>query len=214
MAIHKDSYPATLEIEDPGKLDRLSTFFRIILSIPALALVGLLMGGSWDTEMEKGQDLDPALGGLGLLTSLFIVTALMIVIRQRYPKWWFDFGLEFQRFATRVSAYVLLLTDKYPSTEDAQSVRLDITYPDAKKDLNRWMPLIKWLLAFPHYFILIFLISAAFIAAVIAWFAILFTGRYPKGLFNFVVGVFRWNLRVTAYTSLLTTDKYPPFSLK
>jgi hypothetical protein len=136
------------------------------------------------------------------------------LFRQRYPRWWFDFNLELNRFSTRVSAYLFLLTDRYPSTVEEQSVHLDIVYPDAERDLNKWLPLVKWLLVVPHYVVLAALVLAAFGASVIAWFAILFTGRYPKGLFDFVVGVGRWSLRVGAYAFLLTTDKYPPFSLK
>ena len=152
--------------------------------------------------------------GAGIAGALAFATMLMIVFRQRYPKWWFNFALELTRFSARVGAYLLLLTDKYPSTEDEQNVHLDIKYPDAKKDLNSWLPLFKWLLALPHYFVLVFLSVGVVFATIIAWFAILFTGKYPRGLFDYVVGVGRWSLRVNAYAFLLTTDKYPPFSLK
>jgi hypothetical protein len=151
--------------------------------------------------------------GSGIEVALATATALMIVFRQRYPRWWFNFALELNRFSARVAAYAFLLTDRYPSTEDKQAVRLDIDYPNVKKDLNRWLPLVKWLLAIPHYLVLSVLILAALLATVIAWFSILFTGQYPKSLFDFVVGVGRWSLRVTAYAFLLTTDKYPPFRL-
>jgi hypothetical protein len=137
----------------------------------------------------------------------------MILFRQKYPRWWFDWNLELQRFGNRVGVYFALMDDRYPSTDDHQSVRLDYVYPDAQRDLNRWLPLVKWFLAIPHIFVLIFLDLAAFVVVVIAWFAILFTGRYPEGMFNFVVGVMRWSLRVTAYAFLLVTDRYPPFSL-
>ena len=138
----------------------------------------------------------------------------MLLFRQRYPRWWFDFALAFNRFGMRVGAYLALLTDRYPSTEDEQSVHLDLDYPDAHDGLNRWLPLVKWLLALPHYIVLLFLGLGAFVAVVIAWFAILFTGRYPRGLFDYVVGVGRWGLRVQAYAFLLLTDDYPPFSLR
>jgi hypothetical protein len=137
----------------------------------------------------------------------------MIIFRQRYPRWWFDFTRELTRFGARVGAYGALLTDQYPSTVDEQSVHLEIDYPDAENDLNRWMPLVKWFLAIPHYFILVFLFIAAFFAVITAWFAILVTGEYPRGIFNYVVGVARWGLRVEAYAILLVTDEYPPFSL-
>ncbi len=193
----KTPYPATLDIDYPKELDRLTTFVRGIWAIPILIVVSLLT----------------ASGGMGIMGGLFLATALMLLFRQRYPRWWFDFALELNRFMTRVGAYLFLLTDRYPSTEDKQSVRLEIKYPDAKK-LNDWLPLVKWLLALPHYIVLAVLFIGAFYATIIAWFAILFTGRYPRGLFDFVVGVGRWRLRVYAYAFLLVTDEYPPFSLK
>jgi hypothetical protein len=137
----------------------------------------------------------------------------MILFRQKYPKWWFDWNLAVTRFGARVGTYLLLMTDVYPSTDEEQSVHLVINYPDVKKDLNRWMPLVKWFLAIPHYFVLFFLAIASFICIIVAWLAILFTGRYPRGIFDFVLGVYRWGLRVSAYAILLVTDKYPPFSL-
>jgi hypothetical protein len=137
----------------------------------------------------------------------------MLLFRQKYPRWWFDWNLALTKFSTRVGAYLGLLTDVYPSTDEEQSVHIEIPYPDAKNELNRWLPLVKWILAIPHYIVLFFLLIAAIVCVVIAWFAILFTGRYPRGLFDFVVGVFRWFLRVAAYAFLLTTDLYPPFAL-
>jgi hypothetical protein len=139
---------------------------------------------------------------------------LMIVFRQRYPRWWFDFALNLNRFSNRVGAYMGLLTDRYPSTEDEQSVHLDLEYPNVDQDLSRWMPLVKWLLAIPHYIVLAVLVVGAIFAILVAWFAILFTGRYPRALFDYVVGVGRWALRVQAYAFLLITDRYPPFSLQ
>ena len=146
--------------------------------------------------------------------SLFVVTVLMLLFRKRYPRWWFDFHLELTRFGTRIGAYVLLLTDRYPSTVDAQAVHLDIDYPDVDRDLNRALPLIKWLLALPHYVCLIVLTIGALACTVIAWFSVLFTGRYPEALFDFVVGTMRWGLRVNAYAFILATDEYPPFRLR
>jgi hypothetical protein len=150
----------------------------------------------------------------GLVSGLGAATALMILFRTRYPRWWFDFQRELARFSTRVGAYGMLMTDQYPSTVEEQSVHLEIDYPDVENELNRWMPLIKWFLAIPHYIVLAFLTIAALFAVIIAWFAILFTGKYPQALFDYVVGVARWWLRVQAYAFLLVTDRYPPFSLK
>jgi hypothetical protein len=209
MATNKTSYPANLEIDYPETLDRFSTFVRILLSIPVLVILALLTGpgsdGNSGHAMSNGGDI---------AAGLFVATALMILFRQRYPRWWFDFALELNRFSARVGAYLFLLTDRYPSTVERQSVRLDIDYPDVQKDLNRWLPLVKWLLAIPHYLVLIVLILAALVSTIIAWFAILFTGRYPRSIFDFVVGVGRWAIRVDAYAFLLVTDEYPPFSLK
>lgn len=214
MAAKTKSYPARLDIDYPGKLNRLTTVFRAVLAVPIVAILLVLIatgGGEYANEAGEFMSQD---GGGGIVAGLFVATALMILFRQRYPRWWFDFNLELNRFATRVGAYLFLLTDRYPSTVEGQAVHLDIDYPDAKKDLNRWLPLIKWLLALPHYLVLTVLTIGAAGATIIAWFVILFTGRYPKALFDYVVGVGRWDLRVTAYAFLLTTDQYPPFSLK
>lgn len=204
MADGSTDYPARLEIAYPGQLDRLSSFFRLIWIIPIAVILALLTGS---------QSLGQSQTGLGISGGLAMATALMIVFRQRYPRWWFDFVRELTRFSTRVCAYFFLLSDQYPSTVDQQAVHLEIDYPDVVKDLNRWMPLVKWLLAIPHYVVLVMLFVAALVSAIIAWFAILFSGRYPRGLFDFVVGVQRWTLRVGAYACLLVTDRYPPFSL-
>ncbi len=214
MATNKDTFPASLDIDYPETRDRLTTFFRLLWSVPILILLSMLTssGGGGNSTDQASQNVSS--GGGGILLGLSVATALMIVFRQRYPRWWFDFALELNRFSTRVGAYLLLLTDKYPSTVDKQSVHLEVEYPDVPKELNRWLPLVKWLLAIPHYFVLAFLVLASAGVTVVAWFAILFTGRYPRSLFDFVVGVGRWCLRVNAYAFLLTTDKYPPYSLK
>jgi hypothetical protein len=117
------------------------------------------------------------------------------------------------RFSNRAAAYLSLMDDNYPSTDEEQSVRLELPYPDVREGLNRWLPLVKWFLAIPHFIVLVFLTLAAFVCVVIAWFAILFTGRYPRGLFDFVEGVLRWWNRVIGYALVLVTDEYPPFSL-
>jgi hypothetical protein len=206
------AYPARLEIDYSDRHNRLTTLFRIVLVIPIAIVISALTAGATQTAYNHSGKVVTTTSG-GIAVGLFVATLLMILFRKRYPRWWFDFALELARFGTRVWAYLALLTDQYPSTVDEQSVHLDIDYPDVERDLNRWMPLVKWLLAIPHFLILIVLSVGAFFAVVIAWFAILFTGRYPQGLFNFVVGVGRWWLRVEAYTTLLVTDRYPPFSL-
>ena len=205
-----DSYPARLNVEYPeAGLDRAKTFFRIVLIIPIAIVAGLVTG------QFGGIGLDDSEGWRGLVGgALFLPTLLMILFRRKYPRWWFDWNLEFTRFTTRVGAYLGLLRDEYPSTDQEQAVRLELDYPDAERDLNRWLPIVKWILAIPHYIVLVILGVASILSVVIAWFAIIFTGRYPRRLFDFVVGVVRWELRVWAYMWLLITDRYPPFSLK
>jgi Domain of unknown function (DUF4389) len=212
-------YAARLAIDYPEKLDRFTTLFRIIWIFPIATILALVsQAGQTVTHtifLNEASEIvkrtRQAAGGLAM--GLAAATALMIAFRQRYPPWWFDFSRELTRFGARVGAYGALLTDVYPSTVDEQAVHLEIDYPDAEKGLNRWYPLFKWLLAIPHYIVLAFLFVGAFFAVIFAWFAILFTGKYPKGLFDFVVGVGRWSLRVAAYAALLVTDRYPPFSL-
>lgn len=211
-------YPARLQIDYPESLNRVTTFFRIFMVIPIGIVLSALYGATTSTTAvvnEAGEVVSiVSRSGGGIVGGLFVATLLMILFRQRYPRWWFDFARELNRFAARVGSYMALLTDTYPSTVDEQSIHLEFDYPDAERDLNRWLPLVKWLLAIPHYFILFFLWIAAFFSVVFAWFAILFTGRYPRGLFTFVVGVGRWSIRVVAYTTLLVTDRYPPFELR
>ncbi len=186
-----DDYPVQLNIDyGDGTRNRLTTFFRLIMMIPILVVLAAVS-----------------------YSSAGFAAFLMILFRKKYPKWVFDFQLEVLRFNARVSAYISLLTDEYPSTDEEQSVHLDIAYPDAASELNRFLPLIKWLLAIPHYIVLYILGIVAFVITIIAWFAIIITGKYPQGMFNFVVGVERWGYRVIAYAFLLTTDRYPPFRL-
>ena len=218
MVTESQSYPARLSIDYPEKLDRVSTLFRLIWAIPILLILALLTASASDTVTvitDSGEVVSKiTTTGLGITGGLFVATMLMIVFRQRYPRWWFDFALALSRFSNRVGAYLGLLTDRYPSTEEEQSVHLDLEYPNVEQDLSRWMPLVKWLLAIPHYIVLAVLVVGAVFAILIAWFAILFTGRYPRALFDYVVGVGRWALRVQAYAYLLITDRYPPFSLQ
>lgn len=218
-AMPANHYAARLEIDYPEKLDRLTSFFRIFWIIPIAIILGLITGAGetvyqtvYLDQAGKVVETTRDTSG-GLIGSLAVAVALMIIFRQLYPRWWFDFLRELTRFSYRVGAYFVLLTDQYPSTIEEQSVHLEIDYPDVKTELNRFMPLIKWFLAIPHYFVLAFLWFAAVFVVIIAWFAILFTGRYPRSLFDYVVGVGRWGLRVNAYAFLLVTDKYPPFTL-
>jgi hypothetical protein len=201
-------YPTTLAIDYPDRsLNRLTTFFRIFIVVPIAIILSLVSNGNlWGAH--GGWTWLYSAGGV-----LFLAPLLMILFRQKYPRWWFDWNAALIKFSTRVLAYIDLLTDVYPSTDEEQSVHIEIPYPDVPKDLNRWLPLVKWFLAIPHYFVLAVLWIAAIVCVVIAWFAILFTGRYPRGLFDFVVGVYRWSLRVLTYALLLTTDRYPLFSL-
>jgi hypothetical protein len=206
----EDQYPVRFSVEYPDRdLNRLTTAFRIIVAIPILIVLGAI-GSGWGSWSGGGNGEWVAAGGGGVL---FFPVLLMIVFRQKYPRWWYDWNLELLRFQNRVGVYLGLLDDRYPSTDERQSVSLEFPYPDAKQGLNRWLPLVKWFLAIPHYVVLVFLGLAAIVCVIIAWFAILFTGRYPRGLFDFVVGVMRWGNRVVGYAWILVTDRYPPFRL-
>ena len=206
MAQGQSTYPVQFSVDYPEKpLDRLSTFFRLIAIIPIFIVIALVSGAAW-------QDEDTAYLAAG--GALVLPPLLLILFRQKYPRWWFDWNVALAKFQNRVGAYLLLLRDEYPSTDEEQAVHVEIPYPDVPNELNRWLPLIKWLLAIPHYIVLTFLTIGVVVAVTIAWFAIMITGNYPRGLFDFVVGVMRWALRVAAYAFLLTTDRYPPFSLE
>ncbi len=211
-----ETYALRFDIDYTERLDRVTSFFRLIWIIPIAIVLNVLSASASETVTTVSGDVvtTTTRSGGGIAGGLFGATLLMIVFRQRYPRWWFDFAREFARFGARVAAYMALLTDRYPSTVEEQSVHLEIDYPDAEHDLNRWLPLVKWLLAVPHYVVLAVLALGAVVVWIIAWFAILFTGRYPRSLFNYMVGVGRWALRVQAYAFLLVTDRYPPFSLK
>jgi len=204
------AYPVSFDVGYPDRpLDRFTSFFRLFAVIPIAIVLSFLTNAGMvrDAAGKSGWEM---VGGGGIV---FLALVLMILFRQKYPRWWFDWNLAFTRFGYRVCSYLFLLRDEYPSTDEEQAVHLEMTYPDAKL-LSRGMPLIKWFLAIPHYVVLCFLYIAACVCWVIAWFAILFTGRYPRSLFDFIVGIMRWELRVGAYAFLLLTDKYPPFSLE
>ena len=207
------NYPVQLAVDYPDRpLSRLTSAFRIFTAIPILIVLSALAGSNGSATWNNGGETSTSGGatGIGLL---FLAPLLMILFRQKYPRWWFDWNVNVLSFANRVGAYCFLLTDVYPATDEEQSVHLDVAYPDAKDGLNRWLPLVKWFLAIPHYIVLFFLYIGAVVCVIIAWFAILFTGRFPRGLFDYIVGVGRWANRVTAYAFMLTTDEYPPFRL-
>lgn len=202
-------YPVRFDVDYPDHhLNRLTTAFRPIVAIPIVIVIGTLSGMTLNQNYGRPGFTLASGGGV-----LFLGLVLLILFRRKYPRWWFDWNLNFLRFSNRITAYLALLGDRYPSTDEEQAVHLDFAYPDAHR-LNRWLPLVKWFLAIPHYVLLWFLWIAAVVVVVVAWFAILFTGTYPRGLFDFVVGVMRWTNRVTAYAVALVTDEYPPFSLR
>jgi hypothetical protein len=202
-------YPLRFRVDYPDHpLNRLTTFFRPFVALPILIVLAAVSGGTFTAGESGSNTTAAAAGGLLVLGPL-----LMILFRQKYPRWWFDWNRELLRFSNRVGAYLLLMQDRYPSTDEEQYVHLEVEYPDAERDLNRWLPLVKWFLAIPHYIVLFFLWIGVFFVSIVAWFAILFTGRYPRALFDYVEGVLRWHNRVTAYVAILVTDRYPPFSL-
>jgi len=212
MADVKTDYPVKLTIDYPDRpLNRLSTFFRLFAIIPIFIVFALLTGtaAQWPSQIEGSCR---AWHTYSYTVYVFFPLILMLLFRKKYPRWWFDWNLALARFAMRISAYLFLLGDEYPSTDEEQAVHLEMEYPNAQ-ELSRWLPLIKWFLAIPHLIVLVFLAIAAIVSVIIAWFAILFTGRYPRSLFNFVVGFYRWNMRVNGYCFFLVTDKYPPFTL-
>jgi hypothetical protein len=208
-----DAHPVSFAVDYPDRhLNRLSTAFRIFAVIPIAIVIGSIGGySSSEWHADTSSTTTVVVGGTGLL---FLPPLLMILFRQKYPRWWFDWNLELLRFSNRVGVYMALMDDRYPSTDEHQAVHLDAPYPDAQRGLNRWLPLVKWLLAIPHYIVLAFLWLGLVIAVIVAWFAILFTGRYPRGLFGYTEGVIRWHNRVVGYAFILVTDAYPPFRLR
>jgi hypothetical protein len=199
-------YPVQYSVDYPDRpLNRMTSFFRLVMVIPIGIVLALIEGGGYASGGSE-----KVAGAVGLVV---LPTLLLILFRQKYPRWWFDWNLELMRFSARVGVYLSLMDDNYPSTDEHQAVHLDFPYPDVPTELNRWMPLVKWLLAIPHYVVLFFLYIAAFFVVIAAWFAILFTGRFPRGMFDFLVGVGRWTNRVIAYAHVLVTDQYPPFRL-
>src|ERR1700686_3734490 len=202
------NYPVQFDVYYPSRpLRRLTTAFRFLIAIPIVVVLTMLSGSTFNDSDNSARN-SLVIGG----AAVFVPLVLMLVFRQKYPRWWFDWNLNLLRFSNRVTVDLALLDARYPSTDEDQSVHLDLDYPDARQ-LNRWLPLVKWFLAIPHYIVLFFLVIGAVVAVIVAWFAIIFTGRYPENLFRFVVGVIRWSNRVSAYAFLLVTDQYPPFQL-
>jgi Domain of unknown function (DUF4389) len=208
-----ETHPVSFEIDYPDRpLNRATTAFRVFAVIPIAIVLASIGGFESGSRAGSGSGSTVlAVGGTGLL---FLPPALMIVFRQKYPRWWFDWNLELLRFANRVGVYVTLMDDHYPSTDEQQSVHLEFAYPDARQGMNRWLPLVKWFLAIPHYLALIALYIGVLFATIGAWFAILVTGRFPRRLFTYVEGVIRWHNRVVGYAFILVTDEYPPFRLR
>ena len=206
-----NEYPVKFAVDYPEReLSRLTSFFRIFTVIPIAIVFSAITGYSNTYGGVDGTTVTVVVSGVGVL---FLPVLLLILFRKKYPRWWFDWNLQLQSFANRIGVYALLMDDRYPSTDEEQGVHLHYPYPDVEHDLGRGMPLVKWLLAIPHYFVLFFLYIGAFFAVIAAWFAILFTGRYPRWIFDFVEGVLRWHNRVVGYTYTLVTDEYPPFRL-
>jgi hypothetical protein len=206
-----DAYPVRFSVDYPDRdLNRLTTGFRIFTVIPIAIVLGAIGGYSGEWGGGTGTTT-VVIGGTGLL---FLPPLLMIVFRQKYPRWWYDWNLQLLRFTNRVGVYLALMDDRYPSTDEPQAVHLDFGYPDARQGLNRWLPLVKWLLAIPHYLVLLFLYLGVFAVVIAAWFAILLAGRYPRWIFDYVEGVIRWHNRVVGYAFVLVTDAYPPFRLR
>ncbi len=190
MVNSTDMYPIQFSVDYPeGPRNRLTALVRLILAVPII-IISIFM--AWQ---------------------VIVPTFFMILFRNKYPRWWFDWNLQVMRFISRVNSYVLLLRDEYPSTDEEQAVHLHIPYP-GEGGLNRLMPIIKWILATPHYIVLFILSLITLLISAVAWIAILIVGRYPRALFDFTEGVMRWSNRVTAYAFALTTDRYPPFRLR
>jgi hypothetical protein len=204
-------YAVRFSVEYPDReLDRVTSAFRIFTVIPIAIVLASIGGYTASWANGSGATTTIVVGGTGLL---FLPPLLMVVFRQKYPRWWFDWNVQLLRLANRVGVYLALMNDQYPSTDEEQYVHLELDYPDAKQGLNRWLPIVKWLLAIPHYLVLVVLYIVAVLATIGAWFAILFTRRYPRGIFDYVEGVIRWHNRVVGYALVLVTDEYPPFRL-
>jgi hypothetical protein len=182
--------------------NRVTAFFRLILAVPALIFVSSFAPSAAFSDEAAG-----IFAGL-----LAVPAGLAIVVRQVYPSYVLVFNEALLSLQTRVDAYLVLLTDEYPSIEENDIV--SVTFPEVDaKQLNRWLPLIKWLLALPLYLVGIVYFIYATLLTLLGWFSILFTGRYPEVCAEGVVGTIAYWNRVVGYAFLLVTDEYPTFSL-
>ncbi|MGE5668630.1 MAG: DUF4389 domain-containing protein [Betaproteobacteria bacterium] len=201
--------------------NRVTVFFRLILAIPHLILVGgpgLALGGGWAWETPAHGDWAWGFhwGGGGVLGAVACIMTIIawfaILFASNHPRGLWDFVRFFMSWRARAVAYIALLRDEYPPFGDAAyPARYEVAYPDMPR--NKWTVGLRIFYVIPHAIVLFFLGIAWFVTAVVAWFAILFTGSYPEGLYHFAVGYLRWSLRVESYL-LLLRDEYPPFSFE
>ena len=211
-----NSYPVDLDVDyqEAGR-NRVSVLLRLLFALPIVIVLGALSGLPGPVTVGNSGARGGTTVWIGSTAGIvFGATLLMLVFRHKYPAWWFEWNLNLIRFANRVFAYVFLLRDEYPSTDEEQHVHVTLPDPEGGARLNRWLPLVKWFLALPHFIVLVLLGIAAAFATLFAWIAILVTGRHPRALHDFVVGVLRWGLRVEAYAFALVVDEYPPFRLR
>lgn len=191
-AAPSSGYPLRFDVEYPERLSRWLIFVKWLLAIPHFIVLYLL----------------------GLISELFLLIAFFsILFTKKFPRGLFDFIVNVYRWNANVLAYVGLLRDEYPPFSwDAG--KYPVTFEvDYQEEMGRFLPLIKWFLAIPHIIALMFIFIIAALLWFIAFFAILFTGKFPRGMFDFIVGAIRWNYRLNAYAYLLR-DEYPPFSLR
>ena len=186
-----DDYPVTFDVAYPESPNRWLILIRWLLAIPhyiVLSLLSILAGVVW------------------------VISFFTILFARTYPDSLYSFMVGVHRWNANLGAYILF-HDRYPPFSMGESDYEGVTFAVERPDFNRWLVLIKWLLMIPHAIVLYFLSIIAMVAAIALVLAVLFTGRYPRGLFDFLVGVGRWNARVNAYATFVV-DRYPPFSLR
>jgi hypothetical protein len=185
-------YPVTLDVPYPESLSRWLIFVKWLLAIPHFAIIYVLSL---------------------VMSVLTFIAFFAILFTKKYPDSLFTFAVGIQRWTYNVYAYVGLLRDEYPPFSLDAGQYPVVFEAGAPGDLSRWLIFVKWLLVIPNVIVYLFVAIAAIVVGFIAWFAILFTGKYPRGMFDFVVGSMRWGARMNAYCNLWT-DQYPPFSTK